>query len=272
MLSVFHRRLIVHERQPGKRRGACGRPGTSSPGAPPSGGAPWPLTHCGVVVGQCTPDPDTKLWLRSPHTCPLIRPGLRAMFRSIAIRLPSTSALQQPVPPPPPVKAICSPVPITLYSTLLFSTFGLTWILPWILKDPVTTKTISADLSAGPSRVMSWLLPTLTSVTQITFRPETPWITWLPVSFATLSGPHVSVPFGFCAVAGAFTCAANSHAAISSLRSASGAGGVKICPSTRALEQPAHVAPWSSLTSSVTKFPPDIESLPPGPMQISPWI
>src|SRR5207247_4810162 len=71
----------------------------------------------GVGHRHRTLAPETMLMFRPEITCPFTSPGERAMFRSGANKVPSTIALQHPVPPPPPEKATCSPVPMMLYST-----------------------------------------------------------------------------------------------------------------------------------------------------------
>ena len=92
-------------------------------GAPPCGGAPPVSTRSlgrpgyGVGHRQRTLDPDTMLMSSPEITWPFTRPGERAIFRFGASKVPSTIALQHPVPPPPPEKATCSPDPMMLYST-----------------------------------------------------------------------------------------------------------------------------------------------------------
>src|SRR5258708_5667045 len=62
-------------------------------------------------LGQCTLEPETMLMLRAEITSPFTRPGLSAILRCGASRVPSTIDAQQPTPPPPPENATSLPVP-----------------------------------------------------------------------------------------------------------------------------------------------------------------
>src|SRR5204863_93166 len=113
-----------HDGQPASANGR--RPASTSPGDTVTrqpGGAPPVSTRSlgrpgyGVGHRQRTLDPDTMLMSSPEITWPFTRPGERAIFRSGASKVPSTIALQHPVPPPPPEKATCPPLPMMLYST-----------------------------------------------------------------------------------------------------------------------------------------------------------
>src|SRR5213078_2549072 len=93
-----------------ERRGARHPAAARPPASTRSSGRPG---H-GVGHRQRTLDPDTMLMSSPEITCPFTRPGERAIFRVGASKVPSTIALQHPVPPPPPEKATCPPVPMML--------------------------------------------------------------------------------------------------------------------------------------------------------------
>ena len=64
--------------------------------------------------GHFTEAPDTMVMFCPPMSSPLTKPGLSATFRSGTSSVPSTLALQHPLPPPPPVNATCAPLPMML--------------------------------------------------------------------------------------------------------------------------------------------------------------
>src|SRR6266545_2917875 len=107
-------------------------------GASPSGGAP----RCGLDhgSGQCTPDPDTKDQFPVPQTWPLINPGASAIVPSM-ITLPSITALQQLLPPPPPLDLSSWWSPTQSHSTSSGPTGATVSIFAsWNLSLPSTMK------------------------------------------------------------------------------------------------------------------------------------
>src|SRR5947207_11351686 len=99
--------------------------------------------------GQRTLEPETMLISKPPINCPFTRPGLSAIFRCGARIVPSTLALQQVTPPPPPLKATSGPVPRILYKMWL----GVTPPEATILPPPVNTNlfvTLKKNISDGP--------------------------------------------------------------------------------------------------------------------------
>src|SRR2546425_5906328 len=101
---------------PGGRRWRSATEGAHHPAAarPPASTRSSGRPGYGVGHRQRTLAPDTMLMSSPEMTWPFTRPGERAIFRVGASKVPSTIALQHPVPPPPPEKATCPPVPMML--------------------------------------------------------------------------------------------------------------------------------------------------------------